>query len=112
MRKKSLIIVLVLVCFLAVSLSACFPKSQSISEYADKKVDLANAMTIATGINAHNVMHPDTTIIDESNMNPETVFEVLDEDGLWPDGVPTGDDLKPILELIYFEDGEAKVIED
>lgn len=103
MRK----ILLLLVCvIMLISLSACV----NIAESANEKVNQANARILAVGINTYNILYPDSQI-GESDLNSETLHEKLSAEKLWPDYFSEGDDLQPVIALIYFEDGEACVKE-
>ncbi len=101
MRK----ILLLLVCVtMLISLAGCL----NLSENANEKVNEANARILATGINTYNILNPDTQI-GESDLNPETLQEKLSAEDLWPEDFLEGDDLQPLIALIYFKDGKACV---
>ena len=89
MRKNkkgfTLIELIVVIAILAILAAIAIPTFTGITAEANKKVDLANARNIATGINAYNNLNPDTMLADDVTM--ANAQATLTADNLWPSGL-------------------------
>lgn len=66
----------------------------------------ANACNIATAINAYNALNPNSVLPD--GVSIEEAKEVLEEDGLWPQGLPD-EQASEAWKLIVYKDGIAEL---
>ena len=101
--KRVMLVLLSIIIMLI--LSSCI----NVSDAANEKVKQAHAVELALAINAYNIIHPES-LIDESDLNYETLYPILDEESLWPEESKDYD-WQPVIYLIYFKDGEANIKE-
>lgn len=81
----TLIELIVVVAILGILAAVAIPSFIGISNQADATVDLSNARSIATAINAYNALNPDAKILPAASMTDSKALLVTA--GLWPAGI-------------------------
>ncbi len=98
----TLIELIVVIAILAILAAIAIPSISGLIGNAEDKVNLANANTIATAINAYNLTNP-VPITDKTKA--QTTLQGAD---LWPDQLAESD-VQPALDLITITDDVATV---
>lgn len=90
----TLIELIVVVAILGILAAVAIPSFIGISNQADATVDLSNARSIATAVNAYNALNPDAKILPDAtsgNVDWTTADTgakaLLNAAGLWPAGI-------------------------
>ncbi len=104
-NKKGFTLIELIVVFAIIAILAAIaiPTFAGITNEADKAVEIANARSIATAINAYNALNPDSQIAD-----PDDYATV--GNNLLPAGLPA--DLSATLDRITIANGIATVSTD
>lgn len=83
----TLIELIVVVAILGILAAVAIPSFIGITNKADSTVDLSNARSMATAVNAYNALNPDTKITDGSSTGLASAKSTLTTAGLWPAGI-------------------------
>jgi prepilin-type N-terminal cleavage/methylation domain-containing protein len=105
-NKKGFTLIELIVVFAIIAILAAIaiPTFAGITNEADKAVEIANARSIATAINAHNALNPDSQI---ASITTASALETAIGPNLWPTGLPS--DMGLTLNRISISGGIATV---
>jgi len=108
-NKKGFTLIELIVVFAIIAILAAIaiPTFAGITNEADKAVQIANATSIATAINAYNALNPsDPPAIVQASLSDAAALETKIGTNLWPVGL---DDVPGALARIKIENGIATV---